>query len=54
MRLPYTVWQKLCVPMLIAILPLMLIALHPSQGTALYGASRWIDLEQRRSSPRSS
>jgi cell division protein FtsW len=30
--------------MLIAILPLMLIALHPSQGTALYGASRWIDL----------
>ena len=43
-RLPYTAWQKLCVPMLIAILPLMLIALHPSQGTALYGASRWIDL----------
>jgi cell division protein FtsW len=43
-RLPYTVWQKLCVPMLVAILPLMLIALHPSHGTALYGASRWIDL----------
>ena len=43
-RLPHTAWQKLAVPMLIAILPLMLIALHPSSGTALYGASRWIDL----------
>jgi cell division protein FtsW len=43
-RLPHTVWQKLCLPMLVAILPLMLIALHPSHGTALYGASRWIDL----------
>ena len=43
-RLPYAVWQKLAVPMLIAILPLMLIALHPSSGTAIYGASRWIDL----------
>jgi len=43
-RLPHTVWQKLAVPMMIAILPLMLIALHPSTGTALYGASRWIDL----------
>jgi cell division protein FtsW len=43
-RLPYTVWRKLCVPLLVLILPLMLIALHPSHGTALYGASRWIDL----------
>jgi cell division protein FtsW len=43
-RLPHTVWQKLAVPMLVVIVPLMLIALHPSRGTALYGASRWIDL----------
>ncbi len=43
-RLPYAIWQKLAVPMMLAILPLMLIALHPSSGTALYGASRWIDL----------
>lgn len=43
-RLPHTVWQKLAVPMMIAVLPLMIIALHPSSGTALYGASRWIDL----------
>lgn len=43
-RLPHTVWQKLAVPMMVVVLPLMIIALHPSSGTALYGASRWIDL----------
>ncbi|MEO8477044.1 MAG: putative lipid II flippase FtsW [Actinomycetota bacterium] len=43
-RLPHTVWQKLAAPMMITIVPLMVIALHPSSGTALYGASRWIDL----------
>jgi cell division protein FtsW len=43
-RLPYTVWQKLALPMVLAVLPLMLIALHPTSGTAFYGASRWIDL----------
>jgi cell division protein FtsW len=43
-RLPHTVWQKLAVPMLVMLVPLMLVALHPSAGTSLYGASRWIDL----------
>ena len=43
-RLPYTVWKRLAVPMLLVTVPLMLIALRPSSGTALYGASRWIDL----------
>ena len=43
-RLPHPVWRRLAVPMLVALLPLMLIALHPSAGTSLYGASRWIDL----------
>ena len=43
-RMPHTVWQKLAVPMLVALLPLMFIALHPSAGSSLYGASRWIDL----------
>ncbi len=43
-RLPYSIWQKLAVPMVVAVVPLMVIALHPSSGTALYGASRWIDL----------
>jgi cell division protein FtsW len=43
-RVPHVVWQKLAVPMLVLILPLMVIALHPSSGTSLYGASRWIDL----------
>lgn len=43
-RMPHTAWQRLSGPLLLAILPLMLLALHPSHGTALYGASRWIDL----------
>ncbi len=43
-RLPYAVWQRLAVPMLLLILPLMVIALHPTSGTTFAGASRWIDL----------
>ena len=43
-RLPHAAWKKLAVPMLVALVPLMLISLHPSAGTSLYGASRWIDL----------
>jgi cell division protein FtsW len=43
-RIPHTVWQKLALPMVSLLLPLMLVALHPSAGSALYGASRWIDL----------
>jgi cell division protein FtsW len=43
-RMPHTAWLRLSGPLLLLILPLMLIALHPSHGTALYGASRWIDL----------
>jgi cell division protein FtsW len=43
-RLPYTIWKRLAIPMLVVTVPLMLIALRPSSGTALYGASRWIDL----------
>ncbi len=43
-RIPYQAWQRLAVPMMLAILPLMVIALHPASGTAFSGASRWIDL----------
>jgi cell division protein FtsW len=43
-RIPHAVWQKLALPLLVVLMPLMLIALHPSAGSSLYGASRWIDL----------
>ncbi len=43
-RLPYRIWQRLATPMLLLSLPLMIIALHPTAGTAFSGASRWIDL----------
>lgn len=43
-RLPHIVWQKLAVPMIVLLVPLMLVALHHPAGSSLYGASRWIDL----------
>ena len=43
-KLPHVAWRKLAVPMLVVMVPLMLVSLHPSAGTSLYGASRWIDL----------
>jgi cell division protein FtsW len=43
-RLPHTVWQRLAAPAVLAVIPLMVLALRPSSGTALYGASRWIDI----------
>ncbi|MEX1264873.1 MAG: putative lipid II flippase FtsW [Actinomycetota bacterium] len=43
-RLPHDVWRKLAVPMLLVLVPLMLVTFHPSVGTSLNGASRWIDL----------
>lgn len=43
-RLPHTAWRKLAVPMLLVLVPLMLVTFHPSVGTSLNGASRWIDL----------
>jgi cell division protein FtsW len=43
-RVPYSFWRRAAIPMLLGLLPLMLLALHPSIGSSLYGASRWIDL----------
>jgi cell division protein FtsW len=44
LRMPYRVWRKLALPLLLLVVPLLVLALHPSSGTSLYGASRWIDL----------
>jgi cell division protein FtsW len=43
-RVPYRAWQVLSIPLLAIAAVLMLIAAHPSSGTAYYGASRWIDI----------
>jgi cell division protein FtsW len=43
-RVPYTAWQVLSIPLLAIAAALMVIAAHPSSGTAYYGASRWIDV----------
>jgi cell division protein FtsW len=43
-RLPHTVWRRAAIPALIAVVPLMLLTLHPTVGSSLYGAARWIDL----------
>jgi len=37
-------WRVIGLPLLAIAAALMAIAAHPSSGTALYGASRWIDL----------
>jgi cell division protein FtsW len=41
-RLPYRAWQRFSVPVLLASVVLMLLALHPAAGASAYGASRWI------------
>ena len=43
-RLSPRVWRAIGLPILAVAGVLMLIAAHPSSGTSLYGASRWIDL----------
>lgn len=43
-RLPYAFWRRAAIPMLLVLLPIMLLTLHPTLGSSLYGASRWIDL----------
>jgi cell division protein FtsW len=43
-RVPYGFWRRAAIPMLLALLPVMLLTLHPALGSSLYGASRWIDL----------
>jgi cell division protein FtsW len=43
-RVPFTFWRRAAIPMLVLLLPVMLLTLHPTVGSSLYGASRWIDL----------
>lgn len=43
-RMPPKIWKTLSLPLLAATSLLMLLAAHPTSGTSLYGASRWIDL----------
>jgi cell division protein FtsW len=43
-RLRPSFWKAAGVPVLLAAMALMAVAAHPSSGTSLYGASRWIDL----------
>jgi cell division protein FtsW len=43
-RLRPSVWKVAGLPVLLGAMVLMLIAAHPSSGSSLYGASRWIDL----------
>ena len=43
-RLSPRAWKTLGLPLLAAATVLMVIAARPTSGTALYGASRWIDL----------
>jgi cell division protein FtsW len=41
-RRPYTAWRRLSAPLVVVSVVLLLLALHPTAGSSVYGASRWI------------
>ncbi len=43
-RMRYVAWRRLSVPLVIISVALLLLALHPTAGSSVYGASRWIGL----------
>ena len=43
-RMRYAAWRRLSGPLLILSVALLLVALHPTAGSSVYGASRWIGL----------
>ena len=43
-RTPYALWRRAALPLLAIVVPVMLLTLHGSIGSSLYGAARWIDL----------
>jgi cell division protein FtsW len=43
-RMRYQAWRRLCVPLLLLTLALLVLVLHPSAGVAAYGSSRWLSL----------
>jgi cell division protein FtsW len=43
-RLPYRVWERAWVPLLILSVGLLVLVLHPSVGTVAGGAARWIQV----------
>lgn len=43
-RIRHTAWRKLSGPILAISVALLLLALHPTAGSSVYGASRWIAL----------
>ncbi len=43
-RIPYGIWRKLALPMVLLLVPLMLLTLHSTAGSSLYGAARWIQV----------
>ena len=43
-RLPYRVWERAWVPLLIVSVGLLVLVLHPSVGTVSGGAARWIQV----------
>ena len=43
-RMRYAAWRRLSGPLLLVSVALLLLALHPTAGSSVYGASRWIGL----------
>ena len=43
-RMRYSAWRRLSGPLVVISVVLLLLALHPTAGSSVYGASRWIGL----------
>jgi cell division protein FtsW len=43
-RLPYRVWERLCVPLLGITVVLLALVLHPAAGTVAGGSARWLQV----------
>lgn len=43
-RMRYEVWQRLCLPLLITTVGLLVLVLHPAFGTVAGGSARWIEV----------
>ena len=43
-RMRYTAWRRMSGPLVVISVVLLLLALHPTAGSSVYGASRWIGL----------
>jgi cell division protein FtsW len=43
-RMRYPAWERLCAPLLVLVVALLVLVLHPAAGTVAGGSARWLQL----------